>query len=320
MNASRRTSRILVGLSAALVASAALTAQDTTLRYRFTKGEVLRYRSVTQTDMVMSGLPGMGDMNIATTMTNVMKTVTDSVAADGTATVKVTYESMKMAMSIPMMGDVTYDTAAPPPDGNPITDAFKPLSALVGQEFTMVMSALGKIQKVDGLKPILDKVKAQAESVPGGAAGMPGGNNLQAFLSEDAQVQMLQQGSAPFPDKPVKAGDTWENSYKSPNPMGNQLIAYKYTLKDVAGGTARIALAGTVKPDGPAAPMGPMTVTMGDGTAQGETMFDTKLGRARKTVVTVSMPLSMVMAAPDGTNLNLQAASKSTTTIELIEK
>jgi hypothetical protein len=149
---------------------------------------------------------------------------------------------------------------------------------------------------------------------------MTGGNNLSAFLNEDAQRQMLQQGSAPFPEKPIKPGESWDNTYKAPNPFGNQLVSYKYTLKDVTGGVARIAIAGSVKPDGPPGAMGPMTVTMGDGTVQGETLFDVKLGRARKSVFTTSMPLTMVMAAPDGTNLNIQAASKSTTTVEPIEK
>jgi hypothetical protein len=320
MRPSRRTVGIVAGLVASL-AGVSLGAQDTTLRYRWTKGEVVRYRTTTQTDMTMSGIPGMGDMNVTTSMVQVTKMVTDSVAADGTATVKVTYESVKMSMSIPMMGDVVFDSANPAAAaGNPIAEGLKPLGALVGQEFTITSSPLGKILKIDGLGPIFDKVKAQLEASGAGAGGLGGANNLSSILSEDAQRSTMQQASAPFPEKPIKAGESWDNSFKIPNPFGQQLVAYKYTLKDVTGDTARIMTAATVKPDGPATPMGPMTVTMGDGTGQGEITFDVKSGRARKTVSTLSMPLAMAMAAPDGTNINLQATTKTTTTVELIEK
>ena len=51
-----------------------------------------------------------------------------------------------------------------------------------------------------------------------------------------------------------------------------------------------------------------------------EVTFDVKLGRLRKMVTTLAMPMTMSMTGPDGSNINLQASSKATTTVELIEK
>jgi hypothetical protein len=254
-------------------------------------------------------------MNVTNTMVQLMKMVADVVAADGTVTLRVVYDSIKMNMSVPMMGDVAYDSANPPPAGNPITDSLKPLGALVGQPFTMVVSPSGKVQRVDGLGPILDKARAgMAQSA--GAAGM-GAGDLSAVLNEASQKATLEQMFSALPEKPVKVGDSWKNAYKIPNPMGNQAVSQVYTVKEATAASALIALTGTVKAEGPPASMGPMSVTMGDGTSTGDITFDMKLGHVRKQVSTLAMPMTMAMT--DG-SVTIQANMKVTTTMELIEK
>ena len=46
--------------------------QDVTLRYRWTKGETIRYRIVQQSTTTISGIPGMGDMAIDQSTTQVI--------------------------------------------------------------------------------------------------------------------------------------------------------------------------------------------------------------------------------------------------------
>jgi hypothetical protein len=318
MHDRRRLVRILLPVLAALSSTVWVVAQDVTLRYRWTKGEELRYRTTAQTDMTMTGLPGMGDMNVTTVQVQVHKMVADDVAADGAATVRVTYESMKMTMNMPMMGEVTYDSAAPEAAaGNPLAENLKPLGALVGQPFTMVVSPAGKINRIDGLAPILEKARAGMAAAAGGALGA---GDLNAILSEDSQRIGLERSLLPMPERATKVGETWKNSLKVPNPMGAQVVADVYTLKEVAAGIARVSSAGTVKPEGAPGTMGPMTVAMGDGTSQGEVVFDVKAGRVNKSTSVVSLPLTMTMSSPDGTTLNIQAATKTTTTVELIQK
>ena len=322
MNASRRSLRIAFMIVAALVSSATLAAQDVNLRYRWTKGEEVRYRNTIQTDMLMSGLPGMGDMNVSMTMVQINKLVVDGIAADGTATIRSTTESIKMTMNIPMMGEVTYDSANPQPAGsNPLVDSIgQSVGALVGETLTLAVAPSGKVGKIDGLAQLVEKVK-KASPTSGGAMGM---GNMDSFFSEDAQRSTIEQSFAVMPDKPVKTGDTWKNEYKIPSPLGSQVASYVCTLKDqltLSGNpTARITTTGGVKAAGAPGAMGPMTVTMGDGTSQGELLFDTKLGRVRKSTGTLTQPLSMRMSAPDGTDIALQAVQKTTSTMELIDK
>ena len=77
--------------------------QDVTLRYRWTKGETLRYRIVQQSTTTISGIPGMGDMAIDQSNTQVMATVAEEVTPERT-TLRQVIESMKMEMNSPMFG------------------------------------------------------------------------------------------------------------------------------------------------------------------------------------------------------------------------
>jgi hypothetical protein len=317
MTRARRSVRILLVVLAAVAGSPWLFAQDATLRYRWTKGEEQRYRTTTQTEMVMSGVPGMGDMNIASTMVQVHKMTVEDVAADGTATLRYVYESFKMTMAIPMAGEMTYDSTAPPAEGNPVTDSLKPLGAMAGQPFTIVVSPLGKIAKIAGLSPILEKAKS---GMAAGAGGALGAGDLSSVLSEESQRSSIEQGFAQLSGNPAKVGETWKLVFKIPSPFGVQAMSLQSTLQEATAATARIVTAGTLKPEGAPGTLGPMTVTMGDGTSNGEATFDLKQGRLRKMTTVSSLPLTLAMAAPDGTTINLQAAQKTTTTVELIDK
>ena len=65
----------------------------------------------------MTGIPGAGDMNLTTTVTEVHLITPSDVAADGMATLNVKFESMKLDIGTPM-GNMSVDSAAtgPPPD------------------------------------------------------------------------------------------------------------------------------------------------------------------------------------------------------------
>jgi hypothetical protein len=324
MNSSRRTLAVALFALIALGAAPILRAQGVSLKYRWTKGEVLNYRSTIKSHVVMSGVPGMGEMTVGTTITQMTKMTTEDVAADGSATVRNLIESMKMEMATPM-GTMTYDSAAPAAaGGDPMMDAFaKSIGVMVGESFTMVMTPAGKVLKIDGMSKILEKAKANA---PEAVAALGAAGGLEAMMGDDAQRSSLEQTFVGFPAAPVKTGETWKSEVKIPNAFGAMTAAFTFTMKGVtteAGReVAQIANAGTIKATAGGAPgvMGPMTVTMGDGTSTGEALFDVKRGRMQKATTVVNLPMTMSMASPDGTNISLQAASTITTTIELIEK
>jgi uncharacterized protein DUF6263 len=318
-----RRSRVVTGVVAFVVACAVpLLAQDVTLKYLWKKGETLRYRLTQENNVNMSNVPGMGDMTITTTIGQTLKLLAEDVAPDGTATVKTTFEAVKISMGTPM-GNFSYDSAAPAAaQSDPMIDALaKSMGALVGESITMVTKPNGGITKVSGMTQLASKIM---QAMPqAGAAGMSG---LDSMLSDEAMTSQFQQGFSILPDTPVRAGANWKSEIKVSNPMAPMLASTAYTLKAVeAAGTgqmARIAVMTTLKASGPPTPNPalPMKVQVGDGTGEGELLFDVRNGRLQKSVLRSTQPMTMGMQGPDGSALSMQMLTKSTVTMELIEK
>lgn len=304
----------------ALGAGSSLLGQEGALRYRWNKGDVLRYRVVQTTNAAMSGIPGMGEMNVTNTMTQVQQFTTTDVAADGAATLQVKFESLKMEMGTPM-GTFVYDSAAPPAQ-NPdqmVAQLAATIGTLVGESITLVMTPNGNIEKMEGMARIMEKVQ---KSTP--AMGMAG---LDSLLTDDSMKGSFGQSFAHLPGTAVKTGETWKHDLVMPNPFGTMNVATQYSLKGVesTGGKelAQILSTATIKatPGGkpPAMPM-PMTIQFSDGTGDGEIFFDRRAGRTQRATFNTTMPMTMNMTAPDGSTVNISALTKTTMTTELIEK
>ena len=204
-------------------------AQSVTLRYRWAKGDTLTYRVVMQTTSVVSGMPGMGEMKIDQGLTQVIKMTAVEVAADGSATLRETFESMKMEMDGPM-GHISYDTAAPGSPSNPMVQALRQtLDAIVGGAITIVQAPDGTIQKVEGASKILEQITKNTQNDPAAAMASQG---LKAAFSDVALQTTLEQSYPKLPSNAVKPGDTWPGQ----TAMGNELIGrvvgdVKFTLK-----------------------------------------------------------------------------------------
>jgi hypothetical protein len=307
-----------------LAAGTSVSGQEGVLKYRWTKGEVLRYRVVQETNAAMSGIPGMGEMNVRNVMTQVQEMTTKDVAADGTATVLNKFASMRMEMGTPM-GTFVYDSTQPPdPNANEVVAQIAAsMGAMIGESITIVMSPNGAVQKIEGMTAVLEKVK---KTVPqAGAFGALGG--IDSMFSDEALKGSFGQGFGELPTTPVKPGDSWKSEIKMPNPFGTMTVAMTYNLKsvDTTGGRdlAKIATTAAIKaaPNATPPPMPmPMTIQFTDGTGQGELLFDRKLGRVQKTSAETTLPMTMSMTTPDGQSVNLTALTKTTMTMELIEK
>jgi hypothetical protein len=307
-------------LALAFVCVQSLAAQDVSLRYQWKKGEALRYRWTAQQNVTMSGIPGLGDMTLTMSLGQVVKMAVEDVAADGTATLRATFESAKMEMATPM-GTVKYDSAAPAAaTGDPMTDALgKAMQALIGASVTLTVTPIGKVPTLQGMEELTAKLKQAI----GEEAAMAG---LDAMFSNESMISSFGQNFVALPDKPTKAGDSWQSELKIANPMAPMVSSMTYTLKAIenTGGaqiaristTATIKAAGAGKPN-PAMPM--MKVDVGTGSENGEVIFDARLGRLRKAVFNTTTPMTMSMDAPDGTAMSMQSTTKSVLTIELID-
>jgi Family of unknown function (DUF6263) len=309
-----------LALALAFVCAAPLAAQDVSLRYQWKKGDTLRYRWTAQSNVTMSGIPGLGDMTVTTTLVQVVKMAAEDVAAEGTATLRATFESAKMEMGTPM-GSIKYDSAAPSaPTGDPITDALgKAMKALVGASVTLTVTPNGQVPKLQGMEELAAKLKQAI----GDEAAMAG---FDAIFSNESMMASFAQNFAAVPDKPVNAGDAWKTELKLSNPMAPMISSMTYTLKAIepTGGAqiARIATTSVIKPAGPGMPnpaMPGMKIQVGTGSGDGEVIFDARLGRLRKAVFNTTIPMTMSMDAPDATAMSMQSTTKSVLTIELID-
>jgi len=302
----------------AVLATVALAAQETTLQYRWNKGDHVKYRLTTQTDVLMSGIPGMGEMTVGTTQVQVQDLVVTDVAADGAATIDMKIESMKMEVVSPMGGSMSYDSASPTPPSDPtVAQAAQIVGAIIGETMTMVIEPTGAVRSVTGAT----KVKAKLDKAMAGT-GTTDQLGLGTLLSDDAIKGALGQSLANLPKGAVKPGATWQQEVRVPTPMSTMISTSEYAFKGVeqleGREVARLATTIKTRAEG-AGTMGPMTVKVEPGTGTGEMIFDTKLGRVLKTTANTSMPMSMSMTAPDGTSMSLQAATKTRITYEILK-
>ena len=107
---------------AALVGASVLHGQGTTLRYKWQKGDEVRYRLTQQGTTSMSGVPGAGDMTVEQNFVQVMRMTVQEVAADGSATVRQTFEPVRIEMGMPD-GKMVFDSASPNKPDNPMAAA-----------------------------------------------------------------------------------------------------------------------------------------------------------------------------------------------------
>lgn len=323
-----RISLVATGLATTLAVMAgpvrSAFGQDVTLRYRWTKGEEVRHRFVQQSTATVSGLPGgVGEMTVETSTSQVLRTMVDDVAADGTATLRYVYESARWEMKSPM-GAMTYDTAAnDPATANPMTGMMKEmLSAMIGESFVIVMSPNGQVQKVEGMSRLMEKMFKSLPPDPSMAAMLEG---LKSNLSDDGMRSAFAQSYSQFPDQPLKPGDTWDNQSTTTNPMIGRLTTTTVsTLKAVEANAedrvARIATNLTIKPDQNTLATNPMGLKMqlGDSSGEGELIVDVVKGRLRRSTTRTTMPMTMSRPGPDGNAMNMQTLAKSIITVELV--
>jgi hypothetical protein len=192
---------------------------------------------------------------------------------------------------------------------------------MVGESFIAVVATSGAVQRVEGLSRLSDKMFA---NLPPEAAPMLAG--LRQGLSDDVMKLNMSQALVKFPDRALKPGESWDDKMTTPNPMmGPVTISTTSTLKAIEGAAgkqmARIASTLTLRQDSAAPGAGPMgmTVKMDEAKGDREVVFDIAQGRTQKVTTNMAMPMAISGTAPDGTALNMRSATRSVTTLELLQ-
>lgn len=321
----KRLGPFLFPLLALLVVSAgSADAQTVTLRYRWTAGDSLTYRMTNRTNSVISGMPGRGEVTVDQSITQVITVTAAEVAPDGAATLRQSFQSVRMEMNGPM-GTAVYDSSAPDKNPGPMAEAMgKVMGSLVGESLTMVMAPDGSVRRVDGASRILDKM---LRNISGDPTAAPAAQGLKSMLSDDALKTTLSQSFSRMPAAAVKAGDVWTGQIA----MGNEAIGRivgtsAFTLKAIEGAAdapvARIAVGLTLKQEVAPTPSGPMgmVMTLGDSKGEGEIVFNVARGRIQRSTMRTGMPSTMTMAGPDGAPVTRRNQTTTTMTMELVDK
>ena len=308
---------VLVGVSSAY-------GQDATLRYGWVKGEEFRYRLSQQGTTTITGLPGIGEMTADQSNVQVFRLTVEDVAADGSATLRQTFESVRLETNSPA-GKVVFDSSAADKPIDPIAAAMgMTMSAMIGESITIVLVPTGAVIKIEGVSRIFDKV---LKTLPQNPATAQTVSLLKGIMSDDAMRSAFEQSFVTFPDHVVKPGETWTGQFKMSNPMFGSLTTTRTsTFRGVesSSGTsmARITAMIAMKQDPEASPSGPtgMTAKLADSTGEGEILFDIAKGHVQKTSFKSEMPMTMSVTGPAGGQINSQSLVRNTITMEIVEK
>jgi hypothetical protein len=311
-------------LALSLSAAAAAGQPGATLQYHWKQGDILVYKTTLKTNSTVSGMPGMGDVSFDQTMTQRIKLLAAAVAADGSVILHQTIEAVSVEMNTPM-GKMAWDSAKPKAaDADEATEGLaKVFGGMIGSTISVSMAANGAIQRIEGAQRVLDKI---TQDLPRdrSAAGMAQG--LKSVLSEEAIRASLEQSFPRMPPQPVKPGDTWTSQVSLGNDTigritGTQTFTFKMIDGADAMGVATIDVALALKQES-TPPIGPsgMTVKMGDSKGEGQIEFDVTNGRIRKATMKTDMPSTMNTVAPDGRQATMRNMTKTSMTMELVEK
>lgn len=294
----------LIGSGAFLLPVLPLAAQDAVeLKPELKTGK--KY-TIEQQQKVTSTIT-MGDATVETKMdmAQTMSMAVKALEGSGNREISMSVDGVKAKMN--MLGqEMSYDSADPA-NANPLLGTA--LGQMVGKDFQVVIDEKNEVVEVKGFD----------ELTAGGAA-----NPLQgAALSDEMMTQMLEglSGKRGFPDKPVKVGDTWTESFSMPVPQIGELkveAAYKYegkaTPPDGAKELDKISFTGTMKMASDTTATGPsgVGIRIGDSTMEGTVFFDQ--GEAFVSYSTTEVAMNMQV---DNGEQTMDVPSKQTITVRL---
>jgi hypothetical protein len=197
------------------------------------------------------------------------------------------FVAQKMEMSMGGQTMMSYDSTQPASAAsNPMLGA---LGKMVGVKMKMLTDAKGKVESVEGLKEVIEKLA--------GDAGGPMQDVIKGVLNEDNLKEMGELGNC-LPNKTIRLGEQW-NLQREFN-LG-QMGAMKVSMTITFSGweerdqhrCALFETTGTVT-GASEGKMGPMTFKMENGKTSGKVWFDPELGMTRGAVQVQTMNLKIM--------------------------
>jgi hypothetical protein len=292
--------RILATIIALSLCSPALDTsaktEDVKLSWKFKEGEVLRYR-ITQ-DMHQA-ISGPADIEIESSVAQVIGEKVKSISADGLASLECTWEAVKVHMNLPMGGDVDFDSSRGDTAGT-APGALKAFAGLPGSKFEIDMKANGEVTEVRGVSDTMKKILEGGDAASKGMRDM-----MQRAFTDEAMKRYL--GTTVLPEKPVAVGDTWKRDtvFDMP-PLGKLKAHFDFDLAGMESARqtpcAKLGTKFTMKLEGkpdlssmPGAENFDIDMSIDQAEGEGTIHFSPEKGRVVESALVTDMDMSMTM-------------------------
>lgn len=170
-----------------------------------------------------------------------MESTYDVAAGEGNGKkLTISYDRVAMSMKNPVM-NMEYDSK----EGGKKDSMLNGMGMILNKPFTMLVTEKGEITRIEGLDAIIQNV---------GTTGNPQDEGMRkqiaGMFNDTAIRSMMQQSLNIYPDKAVKAGDTWTKMMVvNMGPLAMK-IDNTYKLKSISGGTAHVDVTSKISSNG----------------------------------------------------------------------
>ncbi len=226
------------GSSASTEAVAQPTGNQVELKFVFNRGDTHRETYVMDRTIEQKLPEGTVKMDQRTEMT--MRFDVQRVNSDGSAQIKVTYESVALDQDGPE-GSLQYDSENPP---SPVPGPAKPFAALVGEGFRMRLTPAGEIEEITGVDALIGAV---VSTLPEERRRKAAAAARRQF-GPKAMKRMINVALGYCPKHPVAPGDSWRERYSVSRPYP-VIVENTYTLREASGAELRIDLSSNIRPN-----------------------------------------------------------------------
>jgi len=286
-------------LTCALLALLATASQaQTSLRWKFQKGEKLNYTMNQRVAKTISD----GSRKFEQTESQIIDTswVVNNVTS-GMADLTLSIDRFRYSME----GEgqkVAYDSRDGKLPEGPYGQAYGPIfAAMAGPQLNFKMSPQGEITEVKLAEKLLERLR----NMPGGPAG--------GQFQEETIKQMFTHSTLLLPAMPVARGATWkkESDLESPNFKSklNNIYTYQGPAPEAAGKLEQIDVTIQTKIEAP--PSGPKTTLKSDD-SKGKFLFDNQKGNLSECTLSQKQELEV-----SAMNTNIVITTDTTATMKL---
>ena len=169
----------------------------------------------------------------------------------------------------------------------------KMFGSMIGKPFTVNVAPDGSVNSVTGMDAIVESMMQSVAS--GNPMGAQMGASMKQQFNDDAMKSTFEQSFKIYPDRAVKAGDSWNTEQTTSQAGMNSIIKTQYTVKEIKNNIATIQLESNVS-------MKPATQGMeGDlsGMQTGVLLVDAKTGMTISSELTQNIKGSVKMQGMD---------------------